>query len=397
MKSRDVIHKQSFQFIMLFGVVSMFGDVTYEGGRSITGPYMALLGAGATTVGLLGGLGEFIGYGFRLISGYLADRTRAYWTITFLGYGLLVSVPLLAYTNNWHIAALFVLLERFGKAVRSPAKDTMLSHATVNLGRGFGFALHEAMDQVGAIAGPLIFSAVFFLHGGYKTGFQYLWAPALLTLVFLVVARLKVPNPETLEATRDTHEGDTGNNNLPPIFWWYIAFAFISVLGFANFQIVAYHFKVQAVMNDAQIPLFYSIAMGVDAIVALIVGKLYDRKGLSVLLLLPLLTIPISYFAFGRSLTGAIIAVIFWGSAMAIHETIMRAAIADMIPIARRGFAYGIFNTVYGFAWLLGGWAMGYLYAVNIHYIILLTAVTQVFAIIVFFWFRNRTTRIVHG
>lgn len=397
MKSRNDIHRQSFQFIMLFGVVSMFGDVTYEGGRSIIGPYMALLGASATTVGLLGGLGEFIGYAFRLISGYLADRTRAYWAITFLGYGLLVSVPLLAYTNNWHVAVLFVLLERFGKAVRSPAKDTMLSHATANLGRGFGFALHEAMDQVGAIAGPLIFSAVFFLRGGYKTGFQFLWIPAALTIVFLAVARLKVPNPEALESKPNPHAGNGDNNNLPVIFWWYIAFAFISVSGFVNFQLVAYHFKVRPVMTDAQIPLFYSIAMGVDAIVALIVGKLYDRKGLSVLLLLPLLTIPVPYFAFGQSITHAFVAVILWGSAMAIHETIMRAAIADMIPTARRGFAYGIFNTVYGFAWLLGGWAMGYLYAININYIILLTVATQVVAIILFFWFRNGTRKIVHA
>lgn len=168
------IKKASWQFILLFGVISMFGDITYEGGRSIASPYLAILGASAAVVGLVSGLGEFVGYAFRLLSGYIAAKTKSYWTITFIGYGLLISIPLLAIANNWQLAAFFVVMERFGKAVRSPAKDTMLSFATSNTGRGFGFAVHEFIDQIGGIIGPLLFSAVFFLHGTYKQGFTLL-------------------------------------------------------------------------------------------------------------------------------------------------------------------------------------------------------------------------------
>src|SRR3989338_3816946 len=155
--------KAAFRFIILLGVVSLFGDITYEGARSVTGPYLAILGASAGIVGLISGLGEFIGYGLRLFSGYVADRTKSYWTATFIGYGLIFSIPILAFTNHWQTALIFIMLERMGKAIRSPARDAILSHATAQVGRGFGFGIHEAMDQIGAIIGPLIFSAVFIL------------------------------------------------------------------------------------------------------------------------------------------------------------------------------------------------------------------------------------------
>jgi predicted MFS family arabinose efflux permease len=187
-------------FIILLGIVSLFGDVTYEGARSVAGPYMATLGASASTVGLVAGIGEFAGYALRLASGYLVDRTKTYWLLTFVGYGLLLSIPLLAFAGHWQLAAVLIILERIGKAIRSPARDTMLSYAAKGVGRGWGFAVHEALDQIGAIVGPIVFSLVFLFHGGYREGFTLLWIPALLTLVVLTIARKKVPSPQKLEA-----------------------------------------------------------------------------------------------------------------------------------------------------------------------------------------------------
>ena len=191
-------------FIILLGIVSLFGDVTYEGARSVAGPYLATLGASANVVGLVAGIGEFVGYALRLACGHLADRTKAYWLLAFVGYGLLVSVPFLAFAGHWQLAALLIILERMGKAIRSPARDTMLSYATKEVGRGWGFAVHEALDQIGAIIGPVVFSLVFLFHGGYREGFTLLWIPALLTLVVLAIARKKVPLPEELEAREET-------------------------------------------------------------------------------------------------------------------------------------------------------------------------------------------------
>ena len=360
------------------GMVSLFGDVTYEGARSITGPYLAFLGANASTVGLVAGIGEFIGYALRLVSGYLSDRTKAYWPLTIIGYGLIISIPLLASVDLWPVAAFLIILERIGKGIRTPARDTILSYATKQVGRGTGFGIHEALDQVGAVIGPLIFSAVFFFGGGYCKGFNLLWIPALLCLATLLLARKKIPSPVKLEAPGPVSQD---KERFPMVFWSYNLFSFLSVAGLASFQLISYHLKVQGVASDSQIPIFYAVAMGVDAVVALIIGKAYDKIGLISLIAIPILTIPIPLFAFSHSFGLALMGVILWGAVMGTHETIMRAAIADLIPLGRRGSAYGIFNTIYGSAWFLGSTAMGFLYDLSINYIIVFVAGMELLSI----------------
>jgi MFS family permease len=378
----------AFQFIILLGIVSLFGDITYEAARSVTGPYLAVLGASAVIVGLVSGLGEFLGYALRLASGYVADRTKAYWPITIIGYGLILSIPLLAFAGYWHVAAMLIILERMGKAIRTPARDAILSHATKQVGRGWGFGIHEAIDQIGAIIGPLIFSAVFLLKGGYKEGFTILWIPALLTLVTLFIAKSKVPLPEKLE-TGGTEQKTEGRKGLSGTFCFYSLFIFLSVAGFANFQIISYHFKIRGIVPDVQIPLFYAVAMGVDAVVALIIGRIYDKVGLKSLIIIPLLTLPIPFFAFSHSYGLVLISVVLWGAVMGIHETIMRAAIADIVPIERRGAAYGIFNTIYGASWFIGSVLIGFLYEISINFIFLFVVLTQIISVFVFFMLKR--------
>jgi len=380
MSKRETPKRLAFQFIILLGIVSLFGDVTYEGARSITGPYLATLGASASIVGLVAGIGEFVGYALRLASGYLADRTKAYWVFTFLGYGLLIFVPLLAFAGYWQLAAIFIILERMGKAIRSPARDTILSYATKEVGRGWGFGIHEALDQVGAIIGPLIFSLVFLLNGGYREGFTILWIPALLTLAILALAKRKVPAPEKLELPSQTDK-QNHKGKLPRVFWLYTLFTFFSVAGFANFQLISYHLKVQSVIPLVQIPIFYAIAMGVDALVALIIGKTYDKIGLTSLLAAPLLALPIPFLAFSYSYSLVLIGIVLWGMVMGIQETIMRAAIADLTHIERRGFAYGIFNTAYGASWFLGSFIMGMLYDFSLSYLILFAIAMELISV----------------
>jgi MFS family permease len=338
---------------------------------------------------LVAGIGEFVGYGLRLASGYLVDRTKTYWLLTFIGYGLLLSIPLLAFAGYWQLAAVLIILERMGKAIRSPARDTMLSYATKEVGRGWGFAVHEALDQIGAIIGPVVFSLVFLFHGGYREGFTLLWIPTLLTLVVLAIARKKVPSPQKLEAPGEpSKQGDKGE--LPKVFWFYTIFTLFSVAGFANFQLISYHLtEPPAIVPDAQIPIIYAIAMGVDALAALLVGKTYDRIGLISLVTVPLLTLPIPFLAFSRSYSLVLIGIILWGVVMGIQETTMRAAIADLTPVERRGFAYGIFNTAYGAGWFLGGALMGLLYELSINYIILFVVIMELISIPLFFVVRR--------
>lgn len=352
---------RAMRFILLLGLVSLFGDIAYEGARSVAGPYMAVLGASAVAVGLAAGLGEFAAYALRLASGYMADRTGRYWALTAIGYGLILSIPLLAIAGDWRLAAALLVLERFGKAMRSPARDAMLSHATKLVGRGWGFGIHEALDQVGAILGPLILFAALPM-GGYRMGFAILLAPAALALMALLAARAELPSPERLEAPSAAAGTGAADARLPRAFWLYALFTFLSVSGFAGFQLISYHLKVRSIVPEGQIPALYAIAMGIDALVALTAGRAYDRIGLASLMAIPLLTIPMPLLAFSNAHGPAVASVLLWGAIMGIHETTMRAAIADLTPAKRRGSAYGIFNSIYGLSWLFGGALMGLLY-----------------------------------
>ncbi len=384
--------KLALQFILLFGVVSAFGDITYEGAQSVYGPYLGYLGASASTIGIVAGIGGFLGYAVRLVSGYFIDRTQKYWFITILGYCMLIAVPLLAIAGNWQIAALFLILERTGKAIRSPGKDAMLSYATKQLGTGYGFGLHEALDQVGAFIGPLIFTTSLALTGGYRQGFRVMWIPAILTVVIAFYVRHKVPNPKMLEEnlpkTKILHVNF--QKSLPNVFWLYAAFTFITVLGFANFPIIAYHLQFQKVIPEAQIPTLYAVAMLVDAIVAIIIGKTYDKIGFVSLISIPILTLPIAFLGFSNNSFFVVIAVMLWGAVMGIQETIMRAALADITSINNRGKAYGIFNTIYGLALLIGGVAMGYVYEYSITYIIGYIVVVELLAFVAFVIFKKK-------
>lgn len=381
----------ALNLILLLGLVSALGDITYETGRSISGPYLAFLGASVAVIGFVSGLGEFLGYALRLVSGYLIDRTQSYWLATFIGYGLLLSVPLLAYTNRWEWAVLLLLLERIGKAIRTPARDTILSHATHKVGRGWGFAIHEALDQIGAVAGPLIFMVAFLQRENYHDGFRLLWISAFLTILALFVARILVPAPEKLENQpgRISTKSTTQKQRLPSIFWIYGLFTFMSVAGFTNFQIISYHLVNQSVVPVSQIPFFYAVAMGVDALAALVVGKIYDKIGFLSLVMIPLVTLPIPFLVFSHLYLLVSGGIILWGIVMAVHETIIRAAIADLIPTERRAFAYGIFNTIYGAAYLLSGVVVGILYDISTIWIFTYVVIIEIAALFVLIFFRK--------
>jgi len=382
-----ILRGLAYRFIILFGVISALGDMTYEGARSVYGPYLALLGASAAVVGLVTGLGEFLGYALRLVSGYFIDRTKGYWLVAILGYGMLLAVPLLGLASSWWLAAVFIMLERTGKAIRSPGKDAMLSHATRRVGTGIGFGLHEVLDQIGGFIGPLIFTATIAATGGYKRGFIFMTVPALLTLAVVFVARARFPHPETLETQeRDTagEKEEKGKSRFPRTFWFYAAFIMVSVAGFVNFPILAFHFKQSHLIPEAQIPTLYAAAMGADALMALAIGKFYDRIGFRSLIVIPVLSIPLAVLGFSQSRLLIVFAALLWGLVMGAHETIMRAVIADQIPVCKRGAAYGVFNTVYGLAILCGSAVMGLLYERSTALVIGFASISELIGLVIF-------------
>jgi MFS family permease len=279
------------RFVLAFGVVSMFADMVYEGARSVTGPYLATFGVSAAMVGFVTGLGEAVALVFRLATGQISDRTHRHWALSISGYLItVVAVPLIALSQAFWQAAGLIIAERFGKAVRTPARDTMLAQASVDFGRGTGFAVHEALDQSGALTGPLIVAGMI-SWSGYHAGFAVLAIPGALAILTLAWLRHAVPQPSAYERSAQHGGGRerAGVAALPLRFWLYAAFTAVSMLGFATFAVLAYHQEVTQVVAPPLIPITYAAAMGAAALAALGSGRLYDRLGLrGVIIALPL-------------------------------------------------------------------------------------------------------------
>jgi MFS family permease len=372
----------ALKFVLLIGIMSFFADFTYEGSRGIIGPYLAMLGASAAAVAIITGFGELLGYGLRLVSGTLSDRTGQFWPITIFGYIVqMSSVPLLALAGSWQVAALLIILERVGKAIRNPPRDVMLSHAAKEMG-GFGwaFGVHEALDQFGALFGPLAIAAVLAYRGEYRIAFAALLVPAVLTLSILVIARLLYPRPEDME----TSPPDIRTTGLPRVFWLYLAAAALVAAGFADFPLIAYHFAQASVVPSTWVPVFYAIAMGVSGTGSLIFGRLFDRIGIVVLLPLTLIAALFAPLVFLGGFWTALVGMALWGVGMGVHESIVPAAVALMVPAQRRASAYGLFTAGYGVCWFLGSAVIGILYDLSLPAVIAFSLVVELAAIPLF-------------
>jgi MFS family permease len=380
--------RRALRFILLIGVLSFFADFTYEGSRSILGPYLGSLGANAAIIGIVTGFGELAGYGLRLLSGPLADATGRFWPIMIFGYIVqMTAVPSLALTHSWPAAAALIILERVGKAIRNPPRDVMLSHAGRRVGGyGWAFGIHESLDQFGALVGPLLVAVVLTRQGGFHEAFAVLAVPAAINLTMVLVARLAYPRPEDLEEPVPSVQG----RGLPRVYWVYLAGAALVAAGFADYPIIAYHLSREGVARGEWIAIFYSVAMAVSGTGSLVLGRLFDRWGFSVLIGLTVLSAafaPLVFLGgFGAALAGAGI----WGLGMGVHESIIPAAVAPMVRPERRASAFGLFTAGYGVFWFLGSAAIGILYDRTVHAAIAFCVLTELAAVPIFLWVGRR-------
>jgi hypothetical protein len=255
--SKQNMAKLAFRFVLIIGIVNFFADMTYEGARSIIGPFLGSLGASATIVGFVAGFGELVGYGLRSISGYVADKTHKYWAVTFLGYAInMLAVPALALAGNWPLAAILIITERTGRAIRRPAVEGMLSHAGKSIGHGWVFGLNEALDQTGATLGPLITAFVLYRHGGYPHAFAVLLVSALLCLAVLFVAWRLRRQPGEMEEESIQPSSSKGFGKS---YWLYVGAGVLIAAGFADFSLIAFHFQKSATVSQGLVPVFYAV------------------------------------------------------------------------------------------------------------------------------------------
>ncbi|MFC4785830.1 MFS transporter [Nocardioides sp. MAHUQ-72] len=366
--------------VVWFGVVSLAADMVYEGARSITGPYLAALGASALVVGVVTGAGEAAALVLRLVSGPFADRSGAYWPLTIVGYAMTaVCVPLMAVAPFLGAAGLafgatMVLLERTGKAVRSPSKSALLAHAARSVGRGKGFAVHKALDQVGAFAGPLVVAGVIALTARTWAGLAVLAVPGALAMVLLVVIRTRVPDMSVYDAPEPavvlepaaptvTPAAPPAARRLPREFHLFAVSCAASTLGLMTFGLIGFHLSDAGLVRPAMVPVVYAVAMAVEAVSALVTGLAYDRVGARVLLVLPFLVALVPLLALADTLGVAIAGVLVWGAAVGVQDSTVKALVADLVPSARLATAYGVFAAFQGAAALAGGLLAGALYS----------------------------------
>ncbi len=356
-------------FIFLMGMVSLFADMTHEGARSIFGVYLNLLGASAGIIGFVTGLGELLGYSLRFVTGVIADKTRQYWLMTVFGYVInVLAIPCLALVpdQGWIWASVFIVLERMGKAVRQPAKNTLLSFAASKNGMGKGFAVQEFMDQIGAFLGPVIIFAVLSLQKGeataaaYSRCFAILFIPALACIFCVLSAKRKFPHPDQFEIKSSVN----GTFYFRKSFVCYMGAIGLLAFGFIDFPLITMHAARTGLVAGDTLPLLYAAAMLADAFSA-----------------------SFAFFAFsGDSSDMLWLGVVLWGIGMGAQESVLRSAVSSMVPTAFRSTGFGIFETGFGIAWFAGSWLLGILYSQSVNLMIFISCLTQLLAVPLFLW-----------
>lgn len=390
---------QAMLFIIFFGIVSLFSDMTHEGASSIRGAYFSILGASAGAIGFVSGLGELIGYSMRYVFGKIADKRKNYWFMTIFGYVIdVLAVPALALVgeNGWIAAAILLIIQRMGKAIKKPAKDTIMSFAASQEGVGKSFGIQEMLDQIGAFLGPvLLYIVMLFKTTGttfeiYSTCFAVLAIPGAITLIMLLITRKKFPNPENFEPEAK----EFVPFEMKKSFKYYILGISLFAFGFIDYSLVIMHIsrnftsiavglaETSSIINSGTIPLLYAGAMLVDAIAALIFGYMYDKKGVKVLVLSTIISAPFSAFVFlGKSVPMVLVGVVLWGIGMGAQESILKAAVTTMVPKSSRATGYGIFECSFGIFWFFGSWLLGMLYDVSVPVMVVVSVLAQLAAI----------------
>ena len=381
------VAKLAFRFVIIIGIVNLFADMAYEGGRSISGPFLGSLGASATIIGFVAGFGELLGYSLRSISGYFSDKTHRYWIFTFIGYVTnVLAVPALALAGNWPLAATLIVAERTGRAIRKPAVDAMISYAGKSIGRGWVFGLNEGLDQAGAAISPLIVALVLYLNGGYRYAFAVLLIPALLCLATLVVARISHPTPHEMEQEPADFSEAKG---FPKAFWIFTGAGALIAAGFADFSLIAFHFQKASIVPQQDIPLVYAVAMGAGALSNLLFGRLFDRIGFPIVFIAFLVGAMFGPMVFLGQFWLASLGMAVWGIGMGAQNSLLKALLATVITASKRSTGFGLFYTCYGVAWFLGSATMGFLYDISLTSLVLLSIALQLLALPIFLWGRS--------
>ncbi len=391
-RAHVTLARSAFAFVLTMGVVNLFADMTYEGGASINGQYLGSLGASAAAVSIVAGLGECLGYALRAVAGYLADRSGKYWPITFTGYAVnLLAVPAMALAPGWQAAGALILAERVGRAFRKPTVEAMLSYSTGKHGKGWVYAVNTAMDETGAILGPLLMALALSRGSDIRTSYGLLLVSSVLALVALTAARMVFPVPSRLEEAGPATATASGFTRA---YWLYMAAGSCFAAGLMTFEFIAFHLSATGIVNSHALPVLLAASTACAVLASLFLGRAYDRVGIAAVVAGVLAAALFSPLVFLGGFRWAVVGLLLWGVGYAVQDTLLKALIASVLPKGRRNFAFGLFYIGYGAGWLVGSVTTGLLYERSRPSVVIFAVAMQLASIPVFI-LGSRASRVV--
>lgn len=340
------------------GVVSLLADIVYEGARSISGNYLRYLGGPALAAGLVGA-GEILAYALRLVSGFaLSARAseRLLWAMLVSGYAVqAVAVPALALAGRWEVAVVLYLCERASKGLRTPARDTVIARVSTGVGRGLAFGLHELLDQVGAILGPVLVGYMA-TSKGYVAAFSVLSVPGAAAVLVLTGVYAWYPVARRLEPRGPT---EAHRLRLRGPLRVYALGVLLLAMGTAHWSLLSFHWSRW--LGPGDVAYLYAFAMAVDAAVSLPLGLAFDRLGPAVVLAAPIASMALPLAAF-RGYTLPSLAAALYGAVICSTETVLRSLVPSLVRSELLPLAYGLMGLMIGLGWLIGSTTSSYLY-----------------------------------
>jgi MFS family permease len=383
---------RAFKLVVLLGIISLFIDMTGDGYYSVVGPYLGTLGASAAIIAVIVGIGGLVAYTPRLASGWYCDHTGHYWNIMIAGLVInFIAVPLLAIAGHWELAFGIIVFDRMGRALRSPARDAIISHAAKGMGgAGRAFGLHEAMSDIGSMVGPIIVALILHADYGYPFAIAVLMIPASLALVITFLTIRWYPKPIELEAPCPLDVERPAKAKLPRLFWIYMLAVGLVAAAFIDFPLISFHISNEDHLQTFWIPVLFAAAMGLDAISAIIFGHFFDRIGMTAIAAVFAISAFFVPLVFGTDPLFMVIGIALWGVGQGAIGSILRAAVSQLVPQSRRGLGYGIYSTAFGVLWFLGSAATGVLYVISIPLMIAASVSVQFVAVFIFIYIQRQ-------
>lgn len=379
--------------VLLLGTISLFIDMTGDGYYSVVGPYLGTLGASAAIIAVIVGIGGLVAYTPRLASGWYCDHTGHYWNIMTVGLIInFIAVPILAIAGHWELAFAVIIFDRMGRALRSPARDAMISHAAKGMGgAGRAFGLHEAMSDIGSMVGPIIVAIMLQANYGYSSAISVLLIPAFLAVVIVFLTMRWYPNPMELEGPCPPGMPEKQpKTKLPRLFWVYMLGVGLVAAAFIDFPLISFHISSQDHLQTFWIPVLFAIAMGLDAISAIVFGHFFDRIGMTAVAMVFAIAAFFVPLVFGTDTLFMVIGIALWGVGQGAIGSILRAAVSQLVPQNRRGLGYGIYSSMFGILWFLGSAATGVLYVISIPLMIVASVSVQFVAVFIFIYIQRQ-------